>query len=81
MRVLNPNKIGHGFLYTARPAVWAGMVNEERCEVGSRSAHRDLLRAPQNLRAIVVNTKFANDLTGRQGRKDTDIPRCGRPSS
>src|SRR6185503_20132676 len=65
-------KLDMGFLYSARPAVWAGMVTKNAVKSAPARRTEDLLRARKTLRAVVVNTKFANDLTGRQGRKDTD---------
>ncbi|HVZ79528.1 MAG TPA: bifunctional glutamate N-acetyltransferase/amino-acid acetyltransferase ArgJ [bacterium] len=61
-----------GFLFSDRPAAWAGMVTKSA--VKSAPSHRteQLLKAKKALRAIVVNTKFANGYTGRQGRKDTE---------
>ncbi len=66
------HKLDMGFLYTARPAVWAGMVTKNAVKSAPARRTEDLLRSRKSLRAVVVNTKFANDLTGRQGRKDTN---------
>jgi glutamate N-acetyltransferase/amino-acid N-acetyltransferase len=65
-------KLDMGFVFSDRPAVWAGMVTKSR--VKSAPSHRteQMLRAKKPLRAIVVNTKFANGYTGKQGRKDTE---------
>ena len=59
-----------GFLFTTRPAVWAGMVTKNAVKSAPARRTEDLLRGHKPLRAVVVNTKFANDLTGRQGYKD-----------
>jgi glutamate N-acetyltransferase/amino-acid N-acetyltransferase len=61
-----------GMLYSDRPAVWAGVVTKN--EVRSAPARRTerLLKGGKSVRAVVVNTKFANDLTGRQGMRDAD---------
>lgn len=61
-----------GVLYSDRPAVLAGVVTKN--EVRSAPARRTerILSGGKTVRAVVVNTKFANDLTGRQGMKDAD---------
>jgi glutamate N-acetyltransferase/amino-acid N-acetyltransferase len=61
-----------GMLYSDRPAVLAGVVTKN--EVRSAPARRTerILAGGKPVRAVVVNTKFANDLTGRQGMKDAD---------
>ena len=48
------------------------MVTKNALKSAPARRTEDLLRQKGPLRAVVVNTKFANDLTGRQGRKDTD---------
>jgi glutamate N-acetyltransferase / amino-acid N-acetyltransferase len=63
-------KLDMGFLYTTRPAVWAGMVTKNAVKSAPARRTEDLLRNRKPLRAVVVNTKYANDLTGRQGYKD-----------
>ncbi len=61
-----------GMILSDCPAVWAGSVT--RNEVRSAPVRRTerLLARGGPLRAVVVNTKYANDLTGRQGMKDAD---------
>jgi glutamate N-acetyltransferase/amino-acid N-acetyltransferase len=65
-------KLDMGFLYSSRPAQWAGVVTQNAVKSAPARRTEDLLRGKKPLRAVVVNTKVANDLTGRQGRKDTD---------
>ena len=61
-----------GLVWSDKPAILAGSVT--RNEVRSAPARRTerILKGGQAVRAIVVNTKFANDLTGRQGMRDAD---------
>ena len=65
-------RLDMGLLYSDTPAAWAGLVTKN--EVRSAPARRTerLLKGGKALRAVVVNTKFANDLTGRQGMRDCD---------
>jgi glutamate N-acetyltransferase/amino-acid N-acetyltransferase len=65
-------KLDMGFLYTSRPAVWAGMVTKNAVKSAPARRTETLLKNRKPLRAVVVNTKYANDLTGRQGYKDAD---------
>jgi glutamate N-acetyltransferase/amino-acid N-acetyltransferase len=65
-------KLDMGFLHTSRPAVWAGVVTKNAVKSAPARRTEDLLRGKRPLHAVVVNTKYANDLTGRQGRKDAD---------
>src|ERR1035441_5850437 len=65
-------KLDMGFLYCERPAAWAGMVTRNAVRSAPARRTEELLRGGKALRAVVVNTKFANDLTGHQGRKDAD---------
>jgi len=66
------HQLDMGFLYTDPPAVWAGMVTQNAVKSAPARRTEDLLKKGKALRAVVVNTKYANDLTGRQGRKDAD---------
>lgn len=61
-----------GMIYSDRPAVLAGVVTKN--EVRSAPARRTerILAGGGAVRAVVVNTKFANDLTGRAGMRDAD---------
>src|SRR5581483_8301584 len=65
-------RLDMGFLYSERPAVWAGMVTKNAVKSAPARRTEDLLKKGKPLHAVVVNTKYANDLTGRQGRKDAD---------
>lgn len=65
-------KLDMGFIYTAHPAVWAGMVTKNAVKSAPARRTERLLKAKGLLRAVVVNTKYANDLTGKQGYKDAD---------
>ena len=65
-------KLDMGFIYTAHPAVWAGMVTKNAVKSAPARRTERLLKTKSPLRAVVVNTKYANDLTGRQGYKDAD---------
>ncbi len=65
-------KLDMGFLYSARPAVWAGMVTKNALRSAPARRTEKLLKGRKPLRAVVVNTKYANDLTGRQGYKDVE---------
>ena len=60
-------KLDMGFIYTAHPAVWAGMVTKNAVKSAPARRTERLLKTKSPLRAVVVNTKYANDLTGRQG--------------
>jgi glutamate N-acetyltransferase / amino-acid N-acetyltransferase len=61
-----------GVLFSSRPAQWAGVVTKNLVKSAPARRTEGLLRKGRPLRVVVVNTKYANDLTGRQGRKDTD---------
>jgi glutamate N-acetyltransferase / amino-acid N-acetyltransferase len=63
-------KLDMGFLYTSRPAVWAGVVTKNAVKSAPARRTETLLDGRKPLRAVVVNTKYANDLTGLQGYKD-----------
>jgi glutamate N-acetyltransferase/amino-acid N-acetyltransferase len=65
-------KLDMGFIYTAHPAIWAGMVTKNAVKSAPARRTERLLKGKGPLRAVVVNTKYANDLTGRQGYKDAD---------
>jgi glutamate N-acetyltransferase / amino-acid N-acetyltransferase len=65
-------KLDMGFIYSAFPAQWAGMVTKNAVRSAPARRTEDLLSGRKPLRAIVVNTKYANDLTGRQGYKDVN---------
>ena len=65
-------KLDMGFIYSAFPAQWAGMVTKNAVRSAPARRTEDLLRGRKPLRAIVVNTKYANDLTGRQGYTDAN---------
>src|SRR5580658_9320656 len=63
-------KLDMGFIVSRHPALWAGMVTKNAVKSAPARRTEELLRQGKPLRAIVVNTKYANDLTGRQGYKD-----------
>ncbi len=63
-------KLDMGFIVSKTPAVWAGMVTKNAVKSAPARRTEELLRKGKPLRAVVVNTKYANDLTGRQGYKD-----------
>lgn len=63
-------KLDMGFLCSIRPAIWAGVVTKNAVKSAPARRTEKLLRGGKPLRAVVVNTKYANDLTGRQGHKD-----------
>src|SRR3954454_21133498 len=65
-------KLDMGFLLSDRPALWAGKVTQNAVKSAPARRTEELLRGAMPLRAVVVNTKYANDLTGRQGRTDTN---------
>jgi glutamate N-acetyltransferase/amino-acid N-acetyltransferase len=63
-------KLDMGFIYSALPAIWAGVVTKNAVKSAPARRTEELLKGRKPLRAVVVNTKYANDLTGRQGYKD-----------
>jgi glutamate N-acetyltransferase/amino-acid N-acetyltransferase len=63
-------KLDMGFLYSTQPTVWAGVVTKNAVKSAPARRTETLLQGRQPLRAVVVNTKYANDLTGLQGYKD-----------
>ena len=63
-------KLDMGFLYSSKPAVWAGVVTKNAVKSAPARRTETLLQGRKPLRAVVVNTKYANDLTGLQGYKD-----------
>lgn len=63
-------KLDMGFLCSTRPAIWAGVVTKNAVKSAPARRTEALLRTGKPLRAVVVNTKYANDLTGKQGHKD-----------
>jgi glutamate N-acetyltransferase/amino-acid N-acetyltransferase len=65
-------KLDMGFIYTPQPALWAGMVTKNNLKSAPARRTEKLLKGRKPIRAIVVNTKYANDLTGRQGYKDVE---------
>ncbi|HET9870629.1 MAG TPA: bifunctional glutamate N-acetyltransferase/amino-acid acetyltransferase ArgJ [bacterium] len=67
-----PPKLDMGFLHSHRPAVWAGVVTKNAVKSAPARRTEALLKKGKPLRAVVVNTKYANDLTGRQGYKDVE---------
>ncbi len=64
------SQLDMGFLYTSRPAVWAGMVTRNAVKSAPARRTEELLKKGKSLKAVVVNTKYANDLTGKQGYRD-----------
>jgi glutamate N-acetyltransferase/amino-acid N-acetyltransferase len=67
-----PPKLDMGFIHSHRPAVWAGVVTQNAVKSAPARRTEALLKKGKPLRAVVVNTKYANDLTGKQGRKDAE---------
>jgi glutamate N-acetyltransferase/amino-acid N-acetyltransferase len=65
-------KLDMGLIYSAFPASWAGMVTKNKVRSAPVRRTEDLLRGRKPLCVVVVNTKYANDLTGRQGYKDVN---------
>jgi glutamate N-acetyltransferase/amino-acid N-acetyltransferase len=65
-------KLDMGFIHSHRPAVWAGVVTQNAVKSAPARRTEALLKKGKPLRAVVVNTKYANDLTGKQGRKDAE---------
>ena len=65
-------KLDMGFIHSHRPAVWAGVVTQNAVKSAPAQRTEALLKKGKSLRAVVVNTKYANDLTGKQGRKDAE---------
>ncbi|HVM32680.1 MAG TPA: bifunctional glutamate N-acetyltransferase/amino-acid acetyltransferase ArgJ [bacterium] len=65
-------KLDMGLIHSHRPAVWAGVVTKNAVKSAPARRTEALLKKGRPLRAVVVNTKYANDLTGKQGRKDAE---------
>src|SRR5580700_2192925 len=63
-------KLDMGFIYSSKPAVWAGVVTKNAVKSAPARRTETLLSGRKPLRAVMVNTKYANDLTGLQGYKD-----------
>lgn len=65
-------KLDMGFLHSNRPAHWAGVVTQNAVKSAPARRTESLLKKGKPLRVVVVNTKYANDLTGKQGYRDVE---------
>lgn len=58
-------------LYSKFPCTAAGLVTKNAVKGAPARLTEEALKEGRRLRAVVVNTKFSNSLTGRRGRADT----------
>ena len=63
-------KLDMALFYSKRPATTVGMVTTNKAKAAPARHTEKALKAGVKIRAVVVNTKNANALTGRQGEKD-----------
>ena len=63
-------KLDMALFYSKRPATAVGMVTTNKAKAAPAKHTEKALKAGVKIQAVVVNTKNANALTGRQGEKD-----------
>ena len=66
----NDGKLDMALFYSQPPATTVGMVNTNKVKAAPAKHTEKALKAGVKIQAVVVNTKNANALTGRQGEKD-----------
>ncbi len=65
-------KLDMALIFSTLPAQGAGMVTTNRVKAASARHTEQALKKAKPLQAVVVNTKNANALTGKQGMRDVE---------
>ncbi len=66
----NNHKLDMALFYSRLPAATVGMVTTNQVKAAPSKHTENALKTREKIQAIVVNTKNANALTGKQGEKD-----------